>query len=175
MALTFIIKLSYIVHYSLNINLCSQSKAYSNWKGILKVTLEVIIVDHKPEELLDRYVKLVKVSSKMSIVTFWKTQRLFVAVQRCLNIIDHPQSEIVGCQTKIVWTSPSSTCSLPREAKSITQENFKFNYYNEILNKLIVPDQSTSEKVSFEWSLYTISFADTKVITTPQSCFQLLP
>ena len=46
----------------------------------MKVTLETISVDRKPEELLDRYVKLVKVSSKMSIVTFWKTQRLSVAV-----------------------------------------------------------------------------------------------
>lgn len=58
--------MSYIVHYSLNIKLCSHSKAYSSWKGILKVTLEAISVDHKPEELLDRCVKLVKVSSKMN-------------------------------------------------------------------------------------------------------------
>lgn len=58
--------MSYIVHYSLNIKLCSHSKAYSSWKGILKVTLEAISVDNKPEELLDRCVKLVKVSSKMN-------------------------------------------------------------------------------------------------------------
>lgn len=78
--------MSYIVHYSLNIKLCSHSKAYSNWKGILKVTLEAISVDNKPEELLDRSVKLVKVSSKMSIfVTFWKRQRLSLGVYRCLN------------------------------------------------------------------------------------------
>lgn len=68
--------MSYIVHYSLNIKICSHSKAYSSWKGILKVTLEAISVDNKTEELLDRCVKLVKVSSKMSIVTFWKRQRL---------------------------------------------------------------------------------------------------
>ena len=58
--------MSYIVHYSLNIKICSHSKAYSSWKGILKVTLEAISVDNKPEELLDRCVKLVKVSSKMN-------------------------------------------------------------------------------------------------------------
>lgn len=46
----------------------------------MKVTLEAISVDHKPEELLDRYVKLVKVSSKMSIVTYWKRQRLSLDV-----------------------------------------------------------------------------------------------
>ena len=68
-----------------------------------------------------------------------------------------------GVRHVIVWTNPSLTCSLPREAKSITQENFKVNYYNEILNKLIVPDQSTSEEVSFEWSLYTVSFRDSKL------------
>ena len=72
--------MSYVVRYSLNIKLCSHSKAYSSWKGILKVTVEAISVDNKPEELLDRCVKLVKVSSKMRIVTFWKRQRLSLAV-----------------------------------------------------------------------------------------------
>ena len=121
----------------------------------MKVTLEAISVDNKPEELLDRCVKLVKVSSKMNC-DFLEEAKAFswcIALSQLTTL----SQRLWGVRHGIVWTNPSLTCSLPREANSITQENFKFNYYNEILNKLIVPDQ---EEVSFEWSLHTISFRD---------------